>query len=133
MAPEPEPTLPQAIISKLAEIDAYDTSEEVNSFLFNGQKAWIDAGTRAVFRNSIDSAELLNEETIQLPLGGTVLTVPVVQAKTMLARIQRYADNAAIVTAQHKAAVSDLTSIEGVDGYDYRDGYPTKEEFNVQP
>jgi hypothetical protein len=131
MAPEPELTLSQAITSKLAEIDAYDTSSEVNSFLFNGQKTWIDAGTRAVFRNSIDSAELLQEETIQMPLGGTILTVPVANAKIMLAKIQRYADNAVIVTAQHKAVVSVLTDISKVDGYNFKTGYPAKEEFNV--
>ena len=133
MPPESSRTLPKVIAAKIAEIDAYDTSDEVNSFLFNGQRTWIDAGTRAVFRNSIDSAELLQEETIQMPLGGAILTVPVVNAKIMLAKIQRYADNAAIVTATHKAVVSGLTDIAEVDGYNFRTGYPAKEEFNVNP
>jgi hypothetical protein len=131
MEPEPDRTLSQAIAGKIAEIDAYDASDEVNSFLFNDKKTWIDAGTRAVFRNSIDSAELLQEETIQMPLGGTILTVPVANAKIMLAKIQRYADNAAIVTAQHKAAVSVLTDISKVGGYNFKTGYPAKEEFNI--
>ena len=133
IAPEPPRTLAQAIAVKIAEIDAYDNSDEVNSFLFNGQKTWIDSGTRAVFRNSIDSAELLQEETIQMPIGGAILTVPVLQAKIMLAKIQRYADNAAIVTAQHKAAVFALTNIAAVDDYNFRTGYQVKEEFNVNP
>jgi hypothetical protein len=131
MAPAPSRTLEQAIIGKIAEIDAYDNSDEVNSFLFNEQKTWIDAGTRAVFRNSIDSAELLQEETIQLPISGVIITVPVAQAKIMLARIQRYADNAAIVTAGHKIAVSSFDSISQVEGYNYKTGYPEKEVFNV--
>ncbi|MDR1371926.1 MAG: hypothetical protein LBJ17_02195 [Dysgonamonadaceae bacterium] len=76
LEPEPVRTLEQAIAGKLAEIDEYDNSNEVNSFIFNGQKTWIDAGTRAVFRNSIDSAELLEEETIQMPIANTILTVP---------------------------------------------------------
>jgi hypothetical protein len=86
MEPEPDRTLEQAITGKIAEIDAYDASDEINSFLFNEQKIWIDAGTRAVFRNSIDSAELLQEKTIQMPLGGTILTIPVTNAKIMLAK-----------------------------------------------
>jgi hypothetical protein len=131
MAPEPDRTLSQAIAGKIIEIDAYDASDEVNSFLFNEQKTWIDAGTRAVFRNSIDSAELLQEKTIQMPIAGIILTVPVAQAKIMLAKIQRYADNAAIVTAGHKIAVSGLTDIATVDGYNFKTGYPAKEEFNV--
>jgi hypothetical protein len=133
MPPEPGRTLAQAIAGKIAEIDACDNSDEVNSFLFNGQKTWIDAGTRAVFRNSIDSAELLQEETIQMPVCGTILTVPVLQAKIMLAKIQRYADNAALVTLQHKDAVSTLTDIADVDAYNFKIGYPAKEEFNINP
>ena len=133
MPPEPSRTLSQVIAAKIAEIDVFDTSDEVNSFLFNGQKTWIDAATRAVFRNSIDSAELLQEETIQMPLGGAILTVPIIQAKIMLAKIQRYGDNAAIVTAQHKAVVSALTDIAEVESYNFRTGYPAKEEFNVNP
>jgi hypothetical protein len=133
MAPEPGRTLEQTIVAKIAEINEYDNSDEVNSFLFNGQKTWIDAGTRAIFRNSIDSAELLQEETIQLPIAGNILTVPVAQAKIMLAKIQRYADNAAIITAGHKLAVSKLNSIAKVDEYNFRTGYPAREEFNVNP
>jgi hypothetical protein len=131
MAPEPGRTLEQTIVTKIAEIDAYDNSDEVNSFLFNEQKTWIDAGTRAIFRNSIDSAELLQEETIQLPIAGVIITVPVSQAKIMLARIQRYADNAAIVTAGHKIAISTFNSISQVESYNYKTGYPEKEVFNV--
>jgi hypothetical protein len=131
MAPEPGRTLAQSIVAKIAEIDAYDNSEEINSFLFSGRKTWIDAGTRSVFRNSIDSAELLQEETIKMPIAGVILTIPVAQAKIMLARIQRYADNAAIVTAGHKIAVSSCNTIAKVDAYNYKAGYPEKEVFNV--
>ncbi|MDR1403796.1 MAG: hypothetical protein LBJ60_08865 [Tannerellaceae bacterium] len=131
MEPEPEQTIEQAIAGRIAEIDVYDNSDEVNSFFVNGQKTWIDAGTRSVFRNSIDSAELLQEETIQMPIAGNILTVPVVQAKFMLAKIQRYADNAAIVTAGHKLAVSKLQTIAETDSYNYKTGYPGKESFNV--
>jgi hypothetical protein len=131
MDPEPARTFEQTVFAKLAEIDDYDNSDEVNSFLFNEQKTWIDAGTRSVFRNSIDSAELLQEETIQMPIGSAILTVPVAQAKMMLAKIQRYADNAAIVTSGHKLAVSKLKTIAKVDAYNYKTGYPEKEVFNV--
>ncbi|MDR0420279.1 MAG: hypothetical protein LBH30_02335 [Prevotellaceae bacterium] len=131
MEPEPGRTLEQTIVTKIAEIDAYDNSDEVNCFLFNNKKTWIDAGTRAVFRNSIDSAELLQEETIQIPIAGEILTVPVVQAKIMIAKIQRYADNAAIVTEGHKIAISSLNSISKVESYNFKIGYPEKEEFSV--
>jgi len=131
MEPDQPLTLEQEIAQKLSEIDAYDNSDEVNSFLFNGQKTWIDAGTRAIFRNSIESAELLQEQTIQMPLAGAILTVPVEQAKIMLAKIQRYADNAAITTIQHKSAIAALASISKVHNYNFKKGYPVKENFTV--
>jgi hypothetical protein len=54
------------------------------------------------------------------------VTLPVQQAKLMLALIQDYADRAAIVTAKHKAAVMALESVEEVDACDFKTGYPDK-------
>jgi hypothetical protein len=128
--PERSP-LEQAIADKIAEIDAYDNSEAVNSFLLDGMPCWISMQERSTYNTSISSAELLEETTIEIPLAGQVITLPVVQAKYMLAQIQRYADKAAIVTATHKAAVAALETIEAVEAYDYTVGYPTKIEIEM--
>jgi hypothetical protein len=126
LTPLPVRTLKQAIWEKIAEIDRYDNSDAVNSFLFAGQSCWINAQERATYNASIQAAELLGESEIEIPIAGQFIVMSVVNAKGFLALIQRYADKAAIVTGKHKYAVSQLTSIEEVDAYDYTVNYPEK-------
>jgi hypothetical protein len=129
--PEPERTLERARAEKIAAIDLYDNSDAVNSFSFNGANCWFAASERSTYKTSRDAAELLGEEDIRLPMAGEIITLPIQQAKIMLARLQRYADNAAIVTAVHRATVAQLPTIAAVDGYDYTTGYPESLTFNL--
>ena len=47
----------------------------------------------------------------------------------MLDKLSVYASEALNVTEWHKAEVKALTSIEAVEGYDYKTGYPEKLSF----
>jgi hypothetical protein len=129
--PEVVRTLEDAVEDKLAALAAYDASGEVNSFILAGIPAWITADERAKYNTSICAAELLNEAAIEIPLAGQFFTLPVAQAKMMLAMVQRYADQAAIVTAKHKAAIEALTTLEEVEAYDFTAGYPEKITFDL--
>jgi hypothetical protein len=126
-------TLQDAIADKLADLEDYDTSDEVNSFLVNGLPVWINSETRSVYSSSIEAAKKCNETKIELPLGGMFLDLSLDQASGMLAQIQRYADKAAITTAKHKYAISTLETIEEVTLYDYTIGYPEKVELPLIP
>ena len=56
--PEPPhlvPTLSDAIAGKVAEINAYDTSTEVNSFTLESTEMWLSFDERARIRQSIDA------------------------------------------------------------------------------
>jgi hypothetical protein len=61
-----------------------------------------------------------------------ILNIPIDKGKIALAKIQRYADACAIVTAQHKMAINQLTSEEEIMGYDFTLGYPEKLVFNAE-
>lgn len=124
-------SLTEAIANKIAAIKAYDSSTAVNEFFFNGNSLWFDAETRAGFKNSIESAILLGETTIDVPTTIGIITLPVETAQTILAKVQRYADNCYLVTQQHLAAVAALTTLAEVLSYDYTTGYPDKEQFTV--
>jgi len=124
-------TLQDAISEKLAEIEDYDTSDSVNSFLVNGMPCWIDKEMRAVYGNSVTSAKKLKEKTIEIDLSGMIISLPVESAEVMLASIQRYADKAAIVTARHKQSVATITIIDEVDTYDHTSDYPEKITLNI--
>lgn len=122
-------TLDIAKAERLAQIDAYDTSDAVNSFTYNGQTMWIDKATRVGLVNAVDSAMLLGKEDITFGISGVSVTLPCTTAKAMLAKLELYALECYNVTLAHKNAVDTLTSIEDIDAYDYTTGYPDKLEF----
>jgi hypothetical protein len=107
----------------------------VNGFnIINGEDtiiAWLTPSERANYRSSIDAAELVGVENLQLYVGEMPVTLPTQSAKMMLAQIQLYADQCFIVTKQHIAAVAALETIEAVDAYDNTVDYPSKPEFNL--
>jgi hypothetical protein len=119
-------TLQDAIDEKISDVEDFDTSSEVNSFLVNGQPCWIDKEMRAVYGNSVSSAKMLGEERIDIDLAGMVITLPIANAELMLASIQRYADKAAIVTAKHKREIASLSFVDEGDSYNFKTGYPDK-------
>jgi hypothetical protein len=98
---------------------------------------WFDAQQRSTFQTSIAARRLLIstglvvEQTIQLPVAGTVATLPLDRAEFMLAQLQCYADEAFLMTETHRAIVSRLTDIAVVDAYDYTTGYPESLTFNL--
>jgi len=136
---EPTPTtqqlLDKAKASKIAEIDAYDSSDEVNGFdiVVDGQTmaAWLTPDKRSDYKNSLDSAELLGMTEVHSVFNGVALTIPTQTAKMTLAQIQIYANQCYGVTEQHKVAVNALETVEEVEGYQYKTGYPERLVFKV--
>ena len=161
LTPDPGRTLEQAKSERLALIQQYDESESVNGFevvlpaamvatentenpenpenLGEGEEsedtvtitAWFTAAERSNHKNTLDAAELLGLPSVDVPLGGQVVTLPLQVAKIALARIQLYADTCYGVTATHKANVEALETIEAVDNYDYTQGYPERLTFDL--
>lgn len=132
---EPVPTesekLEQAKVEKTAEITAYDTSDKVNGFMLNGLLVWLDKATRVGLMNSTTIAKAAGQETTTLWLGGVKLVVDCDKAIQLLSALEMYALECFNVTASHKAAVGDLKSIEEVEAYDYKTGYPKMLEMSV--
>lgn len=129
-----ERTLEDAKNEKIADIDAYDNSEAVNGFSIDGIPGtyWFTAQERTVYKQSIDSAKLLNKPTVSVFLGETPVTLPVEKAEYLMAVIQDYADNCSLVTTRHKLTVQKLDSIEKVDTYNFTIGYPKNLELNLR-
>ena len=130
--PEEEPTsmLDLYMEDKLRQLAEYDNSINVNGFFVGEQLTWIDRETRNTYKASIEAAELLGETSIIVPILGMILNIPIDKGKIALAKIQRYADACAIVTATHRMAISQLTSEEEIMGYDFTLGYPEKLVFD---
>ena len=123
--------LKQAKADKIAEITAYDTSSSVNGFMLNGLLVWLDKATRVGLMNSTTIAKAAGQKTTTLWLGGIKLVVDCDKAIQLLSALEMYALECFNVTASHKQAVSELTTIEEVEAYDYKAGYPKMLDMSV--
>lgn len=110
----------------LADIKKYDTSSAVNSFMLNGQKVWLDKATRVGLMNSTTIAKAMGQATTTLWLGEAKLVVDCDKAIQLLSALEMYALECFNVTAAHRKAVNEMTTLEDVLGYDYTGGYPQK-------
>jgi hypothetical protein len=115
----------------LAEIDKHDTSPAVNSFILNGQRVWLDKATRVGLMNSTTIAKAMGQPTTTLWLGDAKLVVECDKAIQLLSALEMYALECFNVTAAHKKAVSEMSTVEEVLGYDYTAGYPEMLEMRV--
>lgn len=123
--------LKQAKADKIAEITAYDTSDKVNGFTLNGLLVWLDKATRVGLMNSTTIAKAAGQQTTTLWLKGIKLVVDCDKAIQLLSALEMYALECFNVTASHKATVNELTTVEEVEAYDYKSGYPKMLEMSV--
>ena len=124
-------TLEKAKKEKLEAILAYDTSSDVNGFMLNGNKVWLDKGTRVGVMNSIQITRDMGQDTTTLWFDGYKLEVRCDMAIMLLSSLEMYALECFNVTAAHKKAVRELTTIAEVEAYDYKTGYPKQLDINL--
>lgn len=115
----------------LSAIAAYDASDSVNAFILNGQKVWLDKATRVGLMNSTTIAKAMGQATTTLWLGEAKLVVDCDKARQLLSALEMYALECFNVTAAHKKAVNEMTTLEDVLGYNYTGGYPQKLTMEV--
>ena len=129
--PVPERTLEIAKSEKIAQITAYDTSDSVNSFTLDGDTMWINRDDRVSTMNSTTILKNVGVETTTQWYDGQKYTLHCDTLIQMLSALEVYALQCYNVTEEHKAAVNALTTIEEVDAYDYKTGYPQRLAFEV--
>lgn len=115
----------------LSAIETYDASDSVNGFILNGHEVWLDKATRVGLMNSTTIAKAMGQATTTLWLGEAKLVVDCDKAIQLLSALEMYALECFNVTAAHKKAVTEMTTLEDVLGYDYTGGYPQKLTMEV--
>lgn len=127
-----EDTLEDAKIEKIIEINAYDNSSVINSFKYGDYDLWFDKQTRVGLMNSTAILQNAGEENTTLWYGDICVTLPCKTVILILSQIEMYALECYNVTAQHKANVNALATIDEVKAYDYTTGYPEKLIYKAQ-
>lgn len=129
----PEPTeeqkLNRAKSDKKREIEHYDSSNAVNEFTINGITVWLDKATRAGLMLRFQAEMAMGETMTTLWYNGSQFPLTLTDAVSMLYAIERYASACYDNTLSHLTNVSKLTSLEDIEKYDYRIGYPEKLDF----
>lgn len=123
--------LATAKAQKIAEIEAYDISSAVNGFYLNGQRVWLDFGLRDRVYQGNERLQRIGRTDTTLWLGKQCYNLSIEQAQNIISHIEAYAKDCYNVTAAHKKAVSELTSIEEVEKYDITAGYPAQLRMEV--
>ena len=124
-------TLEEAKEILLAEIDAYDTSPAVNGFILNGERVWLDFELRDRVYQGNERLQRIGRTDTTLWLGKQCYNLSIEQAQNIISHIEAYAKDCYNVTAAHKKAVSELTTIEEVEKYDITAGYPAQLKMEV--
>ena len=130
---EPEPTeeelLQRAKDSKIAELEAYDSSDAVNSFSIGGQPMWLTVEERQQIATQISAHSAAGLDSMTRWFEGQEYTFPVSTWYQMLTALELYAGDALNVTEGHKAAIKSLQTVQEVEDYDFTTGYPCKMSF----
>ena len=116
---------------KTAEIERYDKSEAVNGFTFSGHRMWFDKNERSAIRHGVESCEGSGMETYSIWYGGKEYTLPTAVCRQMLNAVEIYAIRCFDTTERHKANVAALQTLEEIENYNYREGYPEHLNFDT--
>lgn len=116
---------------KLNQLRYYDSSSNVNGFIYDGQDLWIDKATRVGLVNATHAAIATGNETMTFGIQGIVLTLPCTQILQILYELEMYALECYNITLQHRNNIITLTDIESVKSYNYTLNYPQKLVFNI--
>lgn len=115
----------------IADIEAYDTSSAVNSFVLNGAEVWLDFELRDRVYQGNERLQRIGRTDTTLWLGNKCYNLSIEQVQNIISHIEAYAKDCYNVTAAHKKAVGELTDIGEVLSYDYTKGYPEKLTLTV--
>lgn len=108
----------------------YDSSIEVNCFLLNDKKVWLDKLTRASLFNTVSLEKSSGLDVTTLWFNTMSVKVNVDKAITLLTAVEMYAKKCFDNTQKHYVEIQQLESIEDCLAYDITKGYP--DILNIQ-
>lgn len=142
VAPEPKP-IPEAVLLKRAksrkidEINYYDFSKEVNICYIKTPldtiPYWANKTERSSLKSAVQDYIAMNRETYRLDLRDVGVSVDIDCDKllAMLGALEVYAIDCYNKTTDHIFAIKNLTTVEEIEAYDYKVGYPQKLTFDL--
>ena len=141
VAPVYEPTeaelLERARQRKLDDMHSFDKSKEVDNciLLYQGEEIdyWASKEERNDLKNAVRDCIALGRITYRLDLRdkGISVTIPCESLLQMMAVLEVYAVDCFNRTTDHEFTLKSLSSMEEIEAYDYRTGYPEQPRFEI--
>lgn len=122
---------------KIHEINNYDSSSEVNNCYIktlNGEVSyWANKTERSALKSAVQDCIVIGRDVYRLDLRDIGVSVDINCNKLleMLSALEVYAIDCYNKTTDHIFNVNSLTTIEEIENYDYRSGYPEKLVFDI--
>lgn len=122
---------------KIKEIELYDSSNLVNECFILSQDNvipyWANKSERSSLKSAVQDCIAMGRETYRLDLREVGVSVDINCEKllSMLSALEVYAIDCYNKTTDHIYAVNTLTTVEEIEAYDYRVGYPEKLTFTL--
>lgn len=120
---------------RAAQIEAYDSSFNVNNFRINGIDGWFDKNTRVGLVNMLRSYQS-DEEVPELWLDDEhPIALPnAAEGLELMSEIEKYAAKCYSATQRLLVSVRNmgkLEDLEGLKGFDYKSAYPSQLDLTV--
>lgn len=136
---EPSETvlLERARRRKLRELHDYDESKEVNNcvIIYNEVEInyWANKEERNDLKNAVRDCIVIGREIYRLDLRDKNLSIslPCEQLLQMLAVLEVYAIDCYNRTTDHEFTIKALSTIDEIDAYTFKDGYPEQPKFEI--
>lgn len=122
---------------KLRELERYDESSDVNDCIIvyqgNELSYWASKTDRNDLKNAIRDYLSMGRTEYRLDLRdkGISITLPCELLLQMMEALEVYAIECYNKTTDHNYAIKALETLEDVEAYDYKVGYPEKLRFEV--
>lgn len=115
--------------SLIDKINAYDQSNNVNAFYMKGFEMWLDKATRVGLMLRFQSEMAMGMKTTSLWYGNASFELSIENAMQMLYLLEVYASNCYDNTQKHLANAEKLNTLNAIESYNYKEGYPEKLNF----
>lgn len=119
---------------RMFQIFRYDQSEAVNVFFVNSSPMWLSRSARASLFTTLAAYKANNRTSITLWSLGVnpyPITLSVESFENLLLSLEMYAKECYDRTAEHKANVSRIETIEELMDYNHTQGYPQPLVFTI--
>lgn len=108
----------------------YDSSAEVNCFILNNKRVWLDKATRVGLFNILNLEKSNGIDVTTLWFNTMSVKINIDKAITLLTAVEMYAKKCFNNTQKHCAEINQLETIEDCLAYDITKDYP--DILNIQ-